>query len=104
MRTRAYSPPRPTRAPTRWPCWATRATTVPSCHASTVGPIDDDQRFYLESRGIPPTEAERLVVSGYFADVLDRMPVPPAIFAHLRSAVDARLDQVVALSSAGAPT
>ncbi|MFN0090217.1 MAG: SufB/SufD family protein [Acidimicrobiales bacterium] len=44
-------------------------------HASAVGPIDDDQRFYLESRGLPPETAERLVVAGFFDEVLDRLPV-----------------------------
>ncbi len=65
-------------------------------HASTVGPIDEDQRFYLESRGVPPTVAERLVVSGFFADVLDRMPAPAPVLAAIRAAVDARLDRQVA--------
>jgi Fe-S cluster assembly protein SufD len=39
-----------------------------------VGSIDEDQRFYLESRGISPEVAERLVVFGFFKDVLDRLP------------------------------
>jgi Fe-S cluster assembly protein SufD len=43
-------------------------------HASAVGPIDDDQRFYLESRGIPPEETERLIVLGFFADILGGLP------------------------------
>ena len=47
---------------------------VKCSHASTVGSIDEDQRFYLESRGIPPHVAERLVVFGFFKDVLDRLP------------------------------
>lgn len=47
---------------------------VKCSHASTVGPIDDEQRFYLESRGIRPDVAERLVVFGFFADVIDRLP------------------------------
>ena len=51
------------------------ADDVKCSHASTVGPIDDDQRFYLESRGIRPEIAERLVVFGFFADVIDRLPV-----------------------------
>lgn len=34
-------------------------------HASAVGTIDDDHRFYLESRGVPPAVAERLVVEGF---------------------------------------
>ena len=37
---------------------------VKCSHASTVGPIDEEQRFYLESRGVPPEVAERLVVLG----------------------------------------
>jgi Fe-S cluster assembly protein SufD len=44
-------------------------------HASTVGPIDEEQRFYLESRGVPPEAAERLIVAGFFDDVLTRLPV-----------------------------
>ena len=47
---------------------------VKCSHASTVGPIDDDQRFYLESRGVPPEIAERLVVFGFFDEVIDRLP------------------------------
>ena len=45
-------------------------------HASAVGPVDEDQRYYLESRGVPPAEAERLIVLGFFSEVLDRLPVP----------------------------
>jgi Fe-S cluster assembly protein SufD len=45
-------------------------------HASAVGPIDADQRFYLESRGVPPEAAERLVVNGFFAEVVAALPVP----------------------------
>ena len=45
-------------------------------HASTVGPIDADQRFYLESRGVPSDVAERLILSGFFEDVISRLPVP----------------------------
>lgn len=44
-------------------------------HATAVGPIDEDQRFYLESRGVPPEAAERLVVNGFFEEVLDTIGV-----------------------------
>ncbi len=44
-------------------------------HASTVSPIDDEQRFYLHARGVPPTEADQLIVAGFFEDVISRMPV-----------------------------
>ncbi|MEL7208131.1 MAG: SufD family Fe-S cluster assembly protein [Actinomycetota bacterium] len=43
-------------------------------HASTVGPVDEEQRFYLESRGVPPHQAEQLVVAGFFGEVLQRLP------------------------------
>lgn len=52
-----------------------KTNDVKCSHASTVGPIDEEQRFYLESRGIPPQVAERLVVLGFFDDVLSLLPV-----------------------------
>src|SRR3954462_4501703 len=45
-------------------------------HASAVGPIDENQLFYLESRGVPPWIAERLIVTGFFDEVLEQLPVP----------------------------
>ncbi len=59
-------------------------------HASTVGPFDEDQRYYLESRGIPPERAERLIVLGFFDDIVDRSPVP-AVLDRLRREVAVRL-------------
>ncbi|HUI02969.1 MAG TPA: SufD family Fe-S cluster assembly protein [Acidimicrobiales bacterium] len=44
-------------------------------HASTVGPIDEEQRYYLETRGIEPEVAERLIVLGFFADLAGRAPL-----------------------------
>ncbi|MEQ1873033.1 MAG: SufD family Fe-S cluster assembly protein [Ilumatobacteraceae bacterium] len=52
-----------------------KTNDVKCSHASSVGPIDEDQRFYLESRGIPPDVAQRLVVLGFFDDVLAMLPV-----------------------------
>ena len=43
-------------------------------HASAVGPIDREQRFYLETRGVPPEVAERLILLGFFDDLLDAVP------------------------------
>jgi Fe-S cluster assembly protein SufD len=63
---------------------------VKCSHASTVGPIDDDQRFYLESRGIRPEIAERLVVLGFFNEVIERLPNLPVV-AGLRAKVAAKL-------------
>jgi Fe-S cluster assembly protein SufD len=67
------------------------ANDVRCSHASTVGPIDDDQRYYLESRGVPPDEAERLIVLGFFDDVFDRLPVS-ALTRGLRRAVVDKLE------------
>jgi Fe-S cluster assembly protein SufD len=48
-------------------------------HASTVGPVDEDERFYLESRGIPTDVAERLIVTGFFDEVLQHVGVPDVL-------------------------
>jgi Fe-S cluster assembly protein SufD len=45
-------------------------------HAASVGPVSDDELFYLMSRGIPREEAERLIVFGFFNEVLDRLDLP----------------------------
>ena len=45
-------------------------------HASTTGRFDDEQLFYLESRGIPADEARRLVLRGFFEDLLNQIAVP----------------------------
>ena len=64
---------------------------VKCSHASTVGPIDEDQRFYLESRGIRPEVAERLVVLGFFDEVIEQLPAG-GIADDLRRRVAAKLD------------
>ena len=45
-------------------------------HASTTGRFDDQQLFYLQSRGIHEDEARRLVVHGFFADLITKISVP----------------------------
>ncbi|MGQ0824599.1 MAG: Fe-S cluster assembly protein SufD [Actinomycetota bacterium] len=64
------------------------ANDVRCSHASTVGPIDDDQLYYLESRGVPPEEAERLIVLGFFDDVFARLPVSALTRGLRRTVVD----------------
>ncbi len=59
-------------------------------HASAVGPIDGEQLFYLESRGVPTETAERLIVTGFFDEVLSSFPVPgavPAVRSRLRGKI-----------------
>lgn len=67
-----------------------RTNDVKCSHASTVGPIDEDQRFYLESRGVRPEVAERLVVLGFFDEVLAQLPSSD-VAADLRARVAAKL-------------
>lgn len=43
-------------------------------HASATGRFDDEQLFYCMARGIPAAEARRLVVRGFFGEILDRVP------------------------------
>ena len=59
-------------------------------HASATGRFDDEQLFYLQSRGIPADVARRLVVLGFFAEVLDSVPVAP-LRERLLHAVEAEL-------------
>jgi Fe-S cluster assembly protein SufD len=65
---------------------------VKCSHASTIGPIDEEQRFYLESRGIRPEIAERLVVLGFFDEVLEQLPVGH-LAAQLREQVSEKLQR-----------
>ena len=48
---------------------------VKCSHASTVGPIDEEQRFYLETRGVPPEVADQLIVAGFFDEVIADLPI-----------------------------
>jgi Fe-S cluster assembly protein SufD len=45
-------------------------------HASAVGPIAPDQRFYVESRGVPPAAADRLIALGFLGEVVAELPIP----------------------------
>jgi len=49
------------------------ANDVRCGHAASVGPVEEETLFYLQSRGIARDEAERLVVTGFFQEVLDRV-------------------------------
>ncbi len=44
-------------------------------HGSTVGPVDEDQRYYLESRGVEPERAEQLIVAGFFRAIAEKVPI-----------------------------
>jgi Fe-S cluster assembly protein SufD len=59
-------------------------------HASATGRFDDEQLFYLMSRGIPETEARRLVVRGFFSELLAKIPVE-SLRDRLGTQIEARL-------------
>ena len=49
-----------------------------AAHSSSVGPIDETQLFYLESRGIPPDDARKFIVLGFLEPVVARVPLEDA--------------------------
>ncbi len=59
------------------------ADDVKCSHAAAVGPVDPDQLFYLQARGIPPQVAERMVVRGFLSEIADGIPDQ-----HLREVID----------------
>jgi Fe-S cluster assembly protein SufD len=80
----------------------TRADSVPNLeietgeivgagHASATGRFDDEQLFYLQARGITEIEARRLVVRGFFAELIHRIGVPQ-VEDRLMSAIEAELE------------
>jgi Fe-S cluster assembly protein SufD len=63
---------------------------VSAGHASATGRFDDEQLFYLMARGIPESEARKLVVRGFFAELINKVPVE-ALRERLGDAIEARL-------------
>ena len=63
---------------------------VSAGHASATGRFDDEQLFYLMARGIPEAEARKLVVRGFFAELINKIPVE-ALRERLGDAIEARL-------------
>lgn len=81
------------------------AYDVSKCsHGATVGPVDENELFYLQSRAIPRETAEQMLVEGFFADVIDRVPdarvrerVMEAALAKVGGRLDAlSIDEVMA--------
>ena len=90
---------------------ATRSVAIPSleidqpdcrraAHASSVGPIDESQLFYLESRGIPPDEARKFIVLGFLEPVVARVPLAEAQ-DRLRELLDAKWDAGAGVGTGG---
>jgi len=53
-----------------------KAADVKASHAATVGQVDEEQMFYLQSRGLSEEAAKRLIVVGFLESLLDRAPFP----------------------------
>ncbi len=90
-----------------------RSVTIPSLeidqpdcrrvgHASSVGPIDPLQMFYLESRGIDPADARRMIVLGFLEPVVARVPLA-AEQDRLRGILEAKWDASSAATEANGP-
>lgn len=67
------------------------ANDVRCTHGVAVGPVDEEQLFYLMSRGLSRPEAERLIVHGFFEPLLGRIP-SPQIQERLLSELDQKID------------
>jgi Fe-S cluster assembly protein SufD len=68
------------------------ANDVRCTHGATLGQVDREQLFYLMARGLSRPQAERLIVRGFFQDVLDRVELVPVREA-LGNALEARIPQ-----------
>ena len=69
------------------------ANDVRCTHGATLGRVNRDELFYLMARGLSRPQAERLIVRGFFQDVLDRIDLEPVREA-LGAALEARIPQV----------
>ena len=64
------------------------ANDVRCTHGATVGQVDEEQLFYLRTRGLPLPTAERMIIQGFFEPVLERIPAES-----LRAAVTAAVER-----------
>lgn len=71
-------------------------------HASTTGRFDDEQLFYLMARGITEAEARRLVVRGFFAELIQEIGVP-AVEERLINSIDRELEKSMSVIQGTGP-
>lgn len=67
------------------------ANDVKAYHGATIGALDDEQIFYMTSRGIERSEAERMIALGFFEPVIDRFPTQ-ALRDELRAALQRKVE------------
>ena len=73
------------------------ANDVRCTHAAAIAQIDQDQLFYLRSRGIPEAAATRLVIEGFLAELVERLAEGP-IREAVAGALELRLAEVLGVS------
>jgi Fe-S cluster assembly protein SufD len=66
------------------------ADDVRCSHGASVGQLDQEELFYLMTRGLRRHDAERLVIFGFFGEVLERLPLP-GVVEELRAAIEAKI-------------
>lgn len=66
------------------------ANDVKCSHGAAVGPVDEEQKFYLQTRGIPPAEAERAIIQGFVDPVISEVPLAP-VQERLREFVEQKM-------------
>lgn len=66
------------------------ANDVRCTHGATIGHVDEEQMYYLMARGLPRAEAQRLIVEGFFAPVIDRIPLEN-VREHLRGVIQRKI-------------
>jgi Fe-S cluster assembly protein SufD len=71
-------------------------------HASATGRFDDEQLFYLMARGIPEVDARRLVVRGFFAELIELVGVE-SVEERLLASIEAELEKSMSVITGIAP-
>ena len=66
------------------------ADDVQCKHGASIGPIDEEQAFYLMSRGLPRETAERLIVMGFVEPIIQQVPFAP-LQERLREEIEGEL-------------
>jgi Fe-S cluster assembly protein SufD len=60
-------------------------------HGATVGPVDEEALFYMQTRGLPRKEAERLIVRGFFEPLVAQVPLE-SVREHLWAIIERKLE------------
>ena len=77
------------------------ADDVQCKHGASIGPIDEEQAFYLMSRGIPHALAQRLIVMGFIEPIIQQVPFAP-LQERLRQEIEGSLHQEPGQEAGGA--